>query len=253
MSAAYSHLAQFYDFLMDEDYQAWTSYLLSLAAEVGCRPQRVLDVGCGTGNITMGLAEHGLQVLGTDISAAMVSYAKQKAAEQGIKPEFLVQDMRKLDLPDKTWELAIAACDAMNYLTTEEDFIQALRSIHGHLQDGALFLFDLNTEVKLREVYGHNSYADMYPDFAFFWDNSYDARAELCRMELTFFVPASAGLYRRVDERHTQKLWRPDKVEEFLDKTGFQLVGCYDFLTMDPPTKDSHRWQFAAIKKALQE
>jgi len=163
---------------------------------------------------------------------------------------FVVQDMRALRLPVAGWELAVAACDAMNYLVTAEDFRQTLQAVAGHLRPGGLFLFDLNSEAKLREVYGCNSYADLFEDFAYFWDNCYDEASRTCTMELTFFVPDSDGTYRRVEERHVQRLWYPHEAASFLTEAGFEYLGCWEFPTFDPPTEDTQRWQFIA-RKAL--
>ncbi|NLM39097.1 MAG: class I SAM-dependent methyltransferase [Firmicutes bacterium] len=250
MKEAYTHLAQFYDLLMDEDYQAWASYLLDLAEEAGISPKRILELGCGTGNLSLALAACGMEVVGVDISPEMIRGAQEKAGIQGLALDFRVQDMRELHFPDQRWEIAIAACDAMNYLTTAHDFCLALQAVHRHLEDGGVFFFDLNSEAKLRELYGNNSFADLHDDFAYFWDNSFDEQEETCIMELTFFVQGGSGAYHRVQERHVQKLWRPETVAEFLEQTGFELIGCYGFMTMEQPSDDCERWQFAA-KKAL--
>ena len=250
MSAAYTHLAQFYVALMDEDSDGWAEYLLSLAVRQGLQPRRILELGCGTGSITAALAERGLEVLGVDISPAMISHAREKAARYGYPVEFAVQDIRELNLPGQRWEIAVAACDTLNYLVTAEDFRRAAAAVCRHLEEGGLFLFDLNSEIKLREVYGSNSYADLQEDFAYFWDNHFDDQEQVCTMDLTFFISGPGGTYRRVRERHVQKLWLPNQVESFLAEAGFEMLGCYGFLTTDPPTKDAQRWQFAA-RKAL--
>ena len=250
MKEAYTHLAQFYDLLMDEDYEAWAAYLMHLAEDMGIQPQTVLELGCGTGNLTMALVAHGVEVVGVDISPEMISYAQEKSFTQGFALDFRVQDMRNLQFPDQKWDIAVAACDAMNYLTTALDFRRALQAIHHHLTDGGVFFFDLNSESKLREIYGNDSYADLHEDFAYFWDNSFDEEQETCTMELTFFITGDGAAYHRVQERHVQKLWRPETVQTFLQETGFELVGCYGFMTKEPPTPDCERWQFVA-KKAL--
>lgn len=251
MKEAYTHLAQFYDQLMDEDYSTWTDYLLCLAAKQGLEPKRILDLGCGTGSMAAELAGRGFEVLGIDISPAMIRYAREKARRLGLPVQFQVQDMRELYLPHQQWDLVVAACDALNYLTTPEDFRRTVEAVYTHLVPGGLFLFDLNSASKLQDVYGNNSYADLFDNFAYFWDNHFDAAEQTCTMNLTFFLPGPGETYRRVEERHVQKLWYPHQVEGFLADAGFELVGYYGFLTLEPPADDAHRWQFSA-RKALQ-
>lgn len=243
MSAAYTHLAKFYDRLMAVDYQRWEAYLRSILKRHNCAPQNLLDLGCGTGNLTIPLARRGYTLTGIDISAEMVGAAVAKAERENLMISFLVQDMRSLAVAGAPFDAVFSACDALNYLLTAEDLRQAFQAVGRHLKSGGLFLFDLNSAKKLRRIYGEHSYADLAEDFGYFWDNEFDPHSNICAMELTFFVRLENGFYQRISERHQQKLWYPPEIEKVAEDTGFLTLACYDFLSFEPCSQNSERWQ----------
>lgn len=244
MKPAYTYLAQFYDQLMDQDYEQWCAYLIALWEKHGLNPRTILELGCGTGSLTIPLGLQGYSVTGVDISAEMVEIAIDKARGLGSNISFIVQDMQCLDLGGQTFDAAVSTCDAVNYLTDFPTLIRTFEAVYRHLTPGGLFLFDLNSEFKLRKIYGDRSFAEYMDDFAYFWDNAYDAAEDVCQMELVFFIPIGDGLYRKVTEKHQQKLWRSPQIMEIAEQTGFDVLGCYDFMTDQELSSHSERWQF---------
>ncbi|HKM43085.1 MAG TPA: class I SAM-dependent methyltransferase [Limnochordia bacterium] len=249
MNDAYSTLARFYDLSMDLDYEAWTRYLLALGLRKHHIPSRILDLGCGTGNLTIPLSRRGYTVMGVDLSPAMIEVARKKAEDSRLDISFSVGDMRTFSLPGQVFDTVISGCDVVNYLTCEKDLESTFEAVHRLLPQGGLWFFDLNSAYKLQQIYGNESYADLQGDFGYFWDNSYDDCNDICTMELTFFVSTSPGVYEKRVERHQQKLWTPHKIAEISAERGFSLRGCYDFLTFRPWVEMSHRWQFVVEKK----
>ena len=92
---AYESFASVYDLFMDEiNYDEWVSYVEKLWNRFDLKPDIVCELGCGTGNISLRLAEKGYETIGIDISADMLSEAKMKAEQNGTDVLFLLQDMR---------------------------------------------------------------------------------------------------------------------------------------------------------------
>src|ERR1700750_1776808 len=93
-------VASVYDHLMQSvPYADWVAYLRRLLETRGARPRRILDLACGTGNVTELLAEAGFQMTGVDIAPGMIAEAKRKAETLGQKIAYHVQDAGYLDLP----------------------------------------------------------------------------------------------------------------------------------------------------------
>ncbi len=245
---AYTYLAQFYDRLMDVDYQHWVEYLCQTWDKFNVKPQTILELGCGTGNITLPLAQMGYEITALDNSPQMVELARQKCSDNDLDVEFIVGKMEEFDL-DRQFDVIICCCDALNYLTSTEDIVNFMLRSYQHTKAGGLLLFDLNSELKLREIYGDQSYAEIFADFGFYWDNTFDEVKEICTMDLTFFIKEDSGLYQRVHEIHHQKLWRPSTIFTMLAAQNWSLGGYYDFATWDEPEGEATRWQFVAIKE----
>ncbi len=68
---------------------AWTALLRS---HLPAAPAVVLDIGCGTGSLSIVLAELGHHVIGIDLSPAMIDRAREKAASKGVAIQFQVMD-----------------------------------------------------------------------------------------------------------------------------------------------------------------
>jgi ubiquinone/menaquinone biosynthesis C-methylase UbiE len=109
---------------------------------------RVLELACGTGRVTLALAERGLDVTGVDISEGMLAMARRKAAESSAavrnRLTLVHQDMTRLDLPGR-FGFAFVPFRSFQHLLTIDLQRQSLTAIERHLEPGgrlALHLFD---------------------------------------------------------------------------------------------------------------
>ena len=94
----YNDFAQVYDSLQDADYEAFVDYYEKIFEEYGVKPKLVLDLGCGTGNITIPMAKRGYDMIGLDLSCEMLNIARDKAKAEGLDVLFLNQDMCEMEL-----------------------------------------------------------------------------------------------------------------------------------------------------------
>jgi len=85
----------------DETWQAWRAEILALIASDGFpRTGKVLELGCGAGDVALLFAERGYQVSGIDIAPSAIEWARGKALKTGMKAEFIEGDVRNL----RRWE-----------------------------------------------------------------------------------------------------------------------------------------------------
>ena len=76
---AYESFASVYDLFMDDvDYNGWVKYIEEIWKKFNVNPELICELGCGTGNITLRLAEKGYDIIGVDLSADMLSEARKK-------------------------------------------------------------------------------------------------------------------------------------------------------------------------------
>ena len=116
----YKGFARMYDALMaDAPYDIWAAYIDGVLKKHLKRANEaqpiVLDLACGTGNMTLRLAKMGYDMIGVDASEDMLAEAQRKAYEEGQSILFLAQDMQKLDLYG-TVDAVASVCDGLNYI-----------------------------------------------------------------------------------------------------------------------------------------
>ena len=127
--SSYESFARVYDLFMDNiPYEEWCGYLTGLLEDQGIRDGLVLELGCGTGNMTRLLAGKGYDMIGVDNSVDMLEIAMEKKEEEGQDILYLLQDMREFELYG-TVRAVVSVCDSMNYITDEEGKTPVLSGI----------------------------------------------------------------------------------------------------------------------------
>lgn len=238
---AYTSFASVYDAFMDNvPYEEWTEYLCGLLREYGVQDGLVLDLGCGTGNVTERLARQGYDMIGVDNAQDMLQIAMEKRAESGLDILYLWQDMREFELYG-TVAAIVSICDSMNYLTEYEDLVQTLKLVNNYLDPQGIFIFDLNTVYKYQEVIGDSTIAESREECSFIWDNSFDEETRINEYDLTLFIKEDGDLYRRFDETHYQRAYTMEEVKRAVAEAGMEWVASYDAFTREEPKKDSQR------------
>lgn len=240
---SYSDFAYIYDSLMhsDIDYEKWADYIENLFDMYGVNPDLVCDLACGTGNITIPLASRGYDMTGVDISEDMLNIAREKA--EGLDILFLNQSMTNLDLYG-TMGAFLCMIDGINYILPLKSLLKLFTRIKTCFIDkGGLFIFDISTEHKLKNVIGSNTFVHCGEKIFYTWQNRYIENKKLSDMFLTFFVKQGEN-YKRFEERHLQRAHSAEELTAILKKAGFAHVDTYDELSFSPPREDSERIVF---------
>ena len=143
---AYKNLAFSYDRLTnDVDYSAVVDFYHEILASEGVKPRTVADLACGTGSVSLLLAQRGYQVTGVDMSEDMLTVAADKTQELENRPVFVCQRLQELRLP-RGVDLAVSGLDSMNYITDPADCEMAIKRVYKALNPGGIFIFDVNTQ-----------------------------------------------------------------------------------------------------------
>ena len=252
---AYTSFARVYDMFMDNvPYEEWCDYITGLLKEYGISNGLVLDLGCGTGSMTELLAARGFDMIGVDCSEDMLEIALEKRMASGRDILYLQQDMRDLELYG-TVRAVVCLCDSINYLLDVQDLETVFRLVNNYLDPGGIFIFDLNTEYKYRELLADRTIAENRDEGSFIWDNYYDEESRINEYDLALFIPAEEadagkmgegagpdcetgaasgsgtsgeGLYRKYQETHFQRAYTLDEVREALERAGMEFLAWYD-------------------------
>ena len=241
--SSYENFARVYDLFMDNiPYEEWCGYLTGLLQEYGVTEGLVLELGCGTGNMTRLLANRGYDMIGVDNAPDMLEIAMEKRQAEGQDILYLFQDMREFELYG-TVKAVVSLCDSMNYILEEEELLQVFRLVNNYLDPGGVFIFDLNTAYKYREVLGEQTIAENREDASFIWDNYYDEDERINEYELTLFVrdEEQPQLYRKYQEEHFQRAYTLEQIRHMLTEAGLEYVTAYDDYTKESPHDRSER------------
>ena len=239
---AYTSFAAVYDTFMDNiPYEEWEKYLKSLLYEYGVREGLVLELGCGTGNMTEILAQSGYDMIGVDNAEEMLEIAIEKRMKSGLDILYLQQDMREFELYG-TVKAIVSVCDSVNYILEEEELEEVFRLVNNYLDPGGVFIFDFNTVYKYREILGDQTIAENREECSFIWDNYYYEEERINEYELSLFIrEGDSELYRKYQETHFRKAYDLETMKRLITQSGLEYITAYDAFTKEAPTRVSER------------
>lgn len=247
--SSYEILAGCYDqFTYDVQYAAWADYLEKHFKKRGLPGKTVLDLACGTGSLTLELANRGYEMIGVDLSPEMLSEAAEKNQEvDGIQPIFLCQPMEKLDLYG-TIDACVCCLDSVNYVTDPKKLQKAFERVHLFMMPGGLFIFDVNTVEKLESLDGQ-VFLDETEDAYCVWRAEYSKRSRICSYFMDIFrLDQETGQWDRGEELHRERAYTVPELTGFLENAGFRDIKVYGDLKMSAPKPGEQRVFFAARK-----
>lgn len=240
----YKSFAQVYDlFMSDVKYKDWIKYLNEIWTKYNLSPKLIAELGCGTGNITVELAKQGYDMIGIDISEDMLVIAKEKSDNLNIL--YLLQDMTEFELYG-TVDCIISLCDSINYITNEDDLLSVFKLVNNYLNPKGLFIFDINTEYKFKNLFSDNTFAQTDEDACYIWENFYDEDKKLNEYYMNFFIKQDNNSYKRFEEIHCEKAYSVQMIKDLLNKSGLKLLDIFDAFTFDAPKDTSDRIYFIA-------
>ncbi|MBR4201166.1 MAG: methyltransferase domain-containing protein [Oscillospiraceae bacterium] len=251
MTAAYGFFAQYYDALTKNVCYPERAEALNRLIEKWMRPDMpehiLLDLACGTGSLSEAFARRGWDVIGVDCSEEMLSEALDKKYDSGLPIQYLRQDMRRLDLYG-TIAVTVCALDSLNHLQSSGDVRRVMERVNLFSEAGALFLFDLNTEYKHRQLLADQCFVYELPDAVCVWQNHLRENEPECpvTIRLDFFAHTEGRHYVRETEEFTERIWQPETVRRLLAETGFTLLEVLDGDSYDTPTNLTQRLLYIA-------
>lgn len=241
MREAYTEFASVYDELMtDIPYDTYVE-LLSLGVD-GLIGKKVIDVGCGTGLLSVKLAKAGADVTGIDLSKDMLEIAGKRADALSLSEQvrFKEQPMQELE-GQAEYDVAVIAIDSLNYLPNQETVLQTFKGIHSVLKNGGMLLFDVHSTFKTDVIFMEGPFTFDNDRIAYIWETEEGEEEHSVYSELSFFVKEDNGLYRRFDESHQQRTYHVYEYVDMLREAGFTIERIFADWEDEPPHEESER------------
>lgn len=253
----FGRYARFYDAIYrDKNYPLEANYIDALIKKYHKDAERVLDLGCGTGEHAIALARKGYKVTGVDNSAEMLDAASRKIAAPGgdrLKVDFVNADIRLLKL-GANFDAVISLFHVISYLMSDDEVKAAFKAAGDHLGRGGIFIFDcwygpavLNSKPEKRikttetEELSIIRYAE--PEFV--------SGGKVVRVNYRLVVKnKSTGAVETFEERHELRYFYSDEIDYMLKDAGFSMLERAEWLTGKAAGPDTWGVCFVAGKSS---
>jgi SAM-dependent methyltransferase len=223
--------------LENRDFTPQGPFYLALAQQTG---DPVLELGCGTGRITIPLARHGVAITGLDIVPGMLEQARRKAADLSI--DWVEADARAFQLPS-AFRLIYATAGAFQHMLERADQEALLARVRAHLAPDGLFAFDVGSSQVIGDM------PEEQPWFTYADERGGEVRVSgTCRYDVVRQVYTEAA-YRRWQGADGQEVthyaplemrfFYPQELEALLHYNGFTVMERYGDYDRGPLTAES--------------
>ncbi len=237
----YDSRADLYD-LMEHDDGEWARTMNQFLNKVlrGRKVRTVLDMTCGTGAQSIGLAKYGYRVVASDINPSMLRIARRKARGLGIK--FLQGDIRKSRFG--RFDAVISIFNAVGHLTPG-DFRKAIGNVRGNLDAGGIYVVDVfNLEFMKAGGFKAYEFIDVVREidgtkYVRFNDNSLDRKNGVLRVHQRTFVQKGHDRPALRRDSWDMQMYTVAELEAMLLDGGFRRVRFYGGPDRDFDRKES--------------
>lgn len=249
---SYGKFAYLYDQLMeDAPYDSWVELIIQKVEKFSVTGKKLLDLACGTGQLSIRLGKQGYDVTGVDLSGDMLAVAQVKAEQNGLRIPFYQQNMAELEGFGE-FDIIGIFCDSLNYLETESEVKATFQRVHGHLKDDGLFIFDVHSIYKMMQIFMNQTFAENDEEISYIWHSYQGEYPNSVEHELSFFVLEEAtGKYDRYDELHFQRTYPVESYEGWLRECGFELLEVSADFEDAAPGSQAERIFFICRKSAV--
>ena len=245
----YGDFARFYDrFTQNVNYPARARYFDAIIQKYNPDAKLLLDLACGTGSLSFELEEYGYDIVAVDNSYEMLSVAAEKRGKLESDVLFLCQEMSELDLFG-TIDATVCSLDSINHILDEQELLDVFKKVALFSNRGAVFVFDVNTVYKHRQILGDKCFVYEKGDTFCTWQNSLCDDGVTVDISLDFFdkVPEK-GLYARYSTDFSERAYEIDELKNLLSQSGFEIKAVFDDDSFLPLHRDSQRAIIVAKK-----
>lgn len=241
----YRDFAWVYDVLNENaDYDALARYIIAQLHSFGIEDGTIADLGCGTGDLTLRLAQAGYDMLGVDASEDMLSILQNKAWESGCDNIFLVhQKLESLRLYG-TVRAAVSSFDTFNHIGPYAKLQKAIFKAAQYIEKGGVLLFDMNTPYKHEEVLADNTFELQTEEVECIWKNHFDA--ENARTRITVQIQTDREAFT---ERFYEYMYTLTQIQQACEAAGMTVRSVCDGEAFAPLRGDTQRYFITAIKE----
>ena len=258
-----NHTAVEYDSFADI-YSLWTDTAAAAQSNLSFYIQAytatdgpIVELGVGDGRIAVEAASRGCEIVGIDVSPAMLALCRQRAKQAGVSDKItLVEaDFRNFQLKQPAALIALPY-HSFGHLTTNRSKCQAVERIYSQLRPGGRFLFDdflMTPQLasRLRQVQLRAAYRSKFGTDVLLWVTSQVDEPSQSITVVTWQddFDADGQLEWRRYRRLNLSWLDPENVQQLLTETGFQINACLGDFTGSAFSADTAVEQIWDVRK----
>lgn len=231
--SVYHKMAKYYDMLYGkkENILEECNFLEKIFKKY-CKnqPLEIADLGCGTGNHSLVLADRNYRVIGIDQSQYMIKEAKQKSDPKKENLQFFVQNMKNIEIGKKV-DCAICLFNSFGYLIDQKELKQFFSNIQRSLKDDSILILEFWNIGGIKP--------SPYKNWTKRQENSrvlyriektnFQIETNILDSEKEFIIIDNDKLLDNFKERHLLKCYTIFELKQLLEKNQFQLIDVLDF------------------------
>ena len=234
----YDKFSYIYDELMKRqvDYDLLASNVIQICDKYEIAVKNILECGMGSGNLTEKFLKRKIDVDGFDISDNMLSIAYNKLLDYN-NVNIMKGDIRTFSA-NKKYNL-ICCFDVLNYLKSLNEIELFLQNARKQMDKNSILMFDINSEYKLKEYLGNNTFVIEEDNIFYVWRNF--LYKKYIDFEIDFFIKNKNNTYEKIKERQRQYIHSENDIVRLISKNKYEILEILDFETFKNKSENSYR------------
>lgn len=242
--------SEYYDLLYrDKDYKSESQYVINKIKQFSPESRMILELGCGSGSHAQFLCEAGFKVTGVERSEEMVDAAKSKHIP-GFNP--LIGNISTYRLTQK-FDVAISLFHVISYLNDNKSLIDCFKTTYNNLDSKGIFIFDVwyspavyhqKPETRIKRLENNKI------EIVRLSEPEMESEKNLVAVNFEVLIKdKTSHISKTIKEKHLMRHFTIPEIKMLASTTGFEVVLVEEFLTQNPPSRDT--WGVCFILKKI--
>jgi SAM-dependent methyltransferase len=195
----------------------------------------ILDLGCGPGRHSVELAKRGFRVTGVDRTARYLDKARTYASDQGVKVEFVLDDMRTFRRP-AAFDGAVNLYTSFGYFDDQEEDRRVLRNLRESLRPGARLMMEMAGKEILARIYTPKDWIELPDGSLLLFEREVEPGWTIVKNR---WISIRNG--ERTEFHFTHRVYSAAELSALLTEAGFAVEAIYGGLDGSPYDRQAQR------------
>ncbi len=247
---SYKEFSYFYDYFnYNADYDKLYSYIKEEIKTHNIKKDAIVcDLGCGTGELTLKFCKDGFDVVAVDNSSDMLDVLLEKKYDLGYTDLLILnQDITKLDMFG-TIDLFVCTFDTLNHLENKDAVLEFFKKVSLFMHPEGIFIFDMNSEYKHREVLKNNVFNFEEEEASCVWQNSLLENENKTKISISI---KDKTLNNEYFEEFYECYYSLEEIKKLLKLSKLKIGSLKDGEKFDDIKEDTQRYIFVCKKEDI--